>query len=185
MIQLFNKHYRRYKVNAIKKAYPKTNQQRKDLQSANHIAILFDASEEKAQEIATDFGDKLRQSGKKVTILGYVPKLRKSEQVPSFSYFTKRDLRNLSDTKCEVLSRFLKTEFDLFIGLFRTPNLQLEHLAYLTKASFKVGHYCLDHFSFDFLIEDKGGFNLKQMALDIHKYLPKITTKTKQLALAN
>ncbi len=184
MIQFLNKHYRRYKVNAIKKAHNITNKSRKDLQSAGNIAILFDATEERAFEIVSDFSDKLRQGGKKVTILGYLPKVKKSDQIPAFSYCTKRDLQTFSDPKNERLARFLKSEFDILIGLFKTPNLRLEHLAYVVNASFKVGHYCSDSFCFDLMLEEGDEFSLKNLALDVNKYLPKITTKSKQVALA-
>lgn len=183
MNQFLIKKFRHYSVNAAKKSIVQKNRNRKDIQQSNHIAIIFDSTKNDAENIVMNYCEKLRQMGKKVTLLGYLPRLRKSDKVPSFNYCTNTDLKKLLDPQSESLKHFLKQEFDMLIGFFETPNIKLERLAYATNAGFKVGHYCQQHFCFDFMVESSGAFNFKDFALDVNKFLNKIIISTKQLEL--
>lgn len=183
MKQFLIKRIRNYSVNAVKKSIVQTNRNRKDLQQANQIAIIFDSTKKDAESIVMNYCEKLRQMGKKVTLIGYLPKLKKADKVPSFSFCTNSDLKNLNEAKTESVRHFLKQEFDMLICFFETPNIRLEKLAYATKAGFKIGNFCENHFCFDFMVESKGMFDFKEFALDVNKYLNKISISTKKLEL--
>lgn len=164
---------RRLHKRALKKHFSKAQPLPKSLHSeAQHVALIFDASALENRKVVEGFAEKLRKSGKRVSLFAYF----NSKEKPSlpFSFFNKKDLNWRGLPKTKAIESFLAQPYDMIYCLWLGENLPLEYVGAVAKAGFKVGPYSNDLTRYDLMIDAKNT-ELSALLQQIEFYLTKIT----------
>ena len=127
---------------ALRKALDRQPSVRKSphYDEARIIGILFDASELEERNSVVKFAEKLRQSGKKVSLLGFFDHAVETSDF-LFPTFTEADFDWMLRPKGEALSHFLQESHDLLIHAGTRSNMFAEFIAASSKAKLRVGPY--------------------------------------------
>lgn len=110
-----------------------------NIDSANRIGILFNATKTNDVITVTQFADKLRSDGKEVFILGY--QNRKSKEEPGARIFNKSSVSIFGVPQDTKIDGFQKLNLDILICAFEEECLPLEYIVATSKAKFRVGAF--------------------------------------------
>lgn len=111
-----------------------------NMNDAKTIGIVYDSTNPDNDTVIATFAEKLRGQGKQVEILGFVND-KKIDTKPGVTIFNKKSLSWTLVPQDENVEKFANQKFDLLLGGFTGPNLPLEFIACISKASWRVGAY--------------------------------------------
>lgn len=171
----------RYGENVLIK---KIKQQKRTIQSCNidnaqSIGILFNATHSVSFEIIKNLVKDLSEKKRTIMVLGFVDSKQLIDHYlyrKGFEFFTRKELNWYEKPESEAVTEFMKKDFDLLISLSLQENYPLKYILSLSKAKFKVGRLTTAHDSLDLMIDiDKE----IQAMNDLQKELQSETEKTK------
>ena len=111
-----------------------------NMQNAQTIGILYEATNPASNVIVNNFCKLLRQHNKEITMLGYVDD-KNNETIFGELLINKKNLTwHLQPVHAEV-DRFIEKRFDILINAFIGESLPLQYIAALSNAKFRVGQF--------------------------------------------
>ncbi len=141
-----------------------------NINNANDIAIIFDASDVEKTAIINQFADSLRAMKKKIHLFGYY-NIPKPAINFNFPYFNKKNLNWYLEPNGVLVDEFIDRKFDILINACIDEILPLEYIAALSQASYRVGLYNPSKlFCYDMMIDMKEK-NLKKLVDQVKHYL--------------
>ncbi len=148
------------------------------LESARHISILFDATQEKHKEETLEFARNLEKKGKKVALLGYV-KVKQPPTGLSFDFFIQKELNWIGTPKSEKALAFIKEKPDLLLCFNPADEAPLAWLAAHAQAAMKIGFPTAYANDFDMILEIPAEKGIRYFTEQLHQYLDKIVLSAK------
>lgn len=144
---------------------------------ARNVGVLFDAHYEgKDALVINQFLKRLREEGKNVKALTYLPHERSNPFDFKFDFFTGKDLTMLGQFKTEVVDRFVNTEFDYLYCLNESAFLPFDFILAQSKARFRVGIYQPEQPAlFELMINPVAGQDLAQIVGEMLAYTRRIS----------
>jgi hypothetical protein len=123
----------------------KINKQRviPDYNDMKRIGILYNADSNEHEMLVQQFANELRESGKKVLLMGFVnQKDLPHQKKPHISneYFWKAHLNFIGLPITEKIGKFCNEPFDLLINMYFNDELPLQAMSLRSKALFKIGY---------------------------------------------
>lgn len=107
---------------------------------AKKIGVLFTMNNLDDYEEIRKFENKLKQEGKEVKVLCYLPK-----NVENFHFhydvFSNTDFSALGQVKARNIQEFNDQKFDYLLCLDPSPNLYIEYILAASSARFRIGNY--------------------------------------------
>ncbi len=141
---------------------------------AQHIGILFDATDDTDCKVILNFEKDLTQRRRKVSLLGYVNSNEKELPETGYTYFNRRGLKFDLTPKDEKAIEFMKQPFDILFCLHTKHSLPLEFIAAASNAKFKIGHYIEEQSDvYDFMVYGKSK-SIRAVIQQMERYLEKI-----------
>ncbi len=117
---------------------PRTVGHQVNLENAKSIGILFHADDLDQRKTIVRYADRLKKSGKKVRMLGYLSLADKQANFP-FTFFTKKNVDWAGRPKGDAVETFMQQGFDLLLIIHPKANRLFEYIALSTPAKLKVG----------------------------------------------
>lgn len=148
------------------------DRKRVNLDSAQSVALLFDATELAARDFVLQYANQLRGLGKKVKLLGYVEGNPENTEF-AFSCFTKKQVSWSLRPKSAEVDEFLNYTPDVLIFLSAEPHPWLEYIAALSKAHLRIGPATEHTYCFDVMIDAGNGTDLRQFVKQMELLLKK------------
>jgi hypothetical protein len=151
------------------------NRQIVNMKNVKTIGIVYDASEEAAYTIVSNFVRAFQDEQKIVRTLGFVnyrrlphycfPKL-------SYDYFTRRDLNWVYKPVNIKVNEFVKEEFDVVIDLCMHDCFPVRYVVGLSRAKLKVGRFGEKYSGiYDFMLNVDNKISLEDFIKEITHYL--------------
>lgn len=148
------------------------------LETAETVALLFDATNAEDFEVIKKFIKKLKESKKKVKALGYYDAKEIPVMMPSkleYDFFTRKQLNWHLKPNDVVVDNFIKEPFELLINLSMDHRMPLLYVLALSHASFKVGASHPRYLNYyDFMIDLPEQTSLSEYLSLLEKYLTMI-----------
>jgi hypothetical protein len=142
-------------------------------EKTKRIGILYDITKMSDSVFVDNYVQLLKKSGKKVELLAYKEVVEEGEEL-KVEYFTKKDSTWYGLPIGEVVNNFIETPFDILMALHINPVPQLEYIAALSHASFRVGCYDDDDSKvecYDLMIDNANNKSLQHFIQQIDKHL--------------
>jgi len=143
-----------------------------NIQYAQHIGIVYNATEYVSFEIIKDFAKKLSQHAN-VSILGYVNSKKLIDHYlyrKGFDFFSRNDLNWYYKPISEITEAFIKKTFDILIDLSLDKYYPIQYIVALSPAAFKVGKFSDDDKYLDLMIDmEKENEQMKKLHEEIVK----------------
>ncbi len=155
-----------------------------NLETAQSVGILFDATDPKNRETIADFAAKLARLGKKTRLLGFVaqPEKKTPTDLP-FVHFNKKSVNWYGRPSGEKTEAFCKEKFDLLLCLFSGENRPLEWLAARSSARMKAGGSLHFYKNLDLTVEIPAGKDLAELIAQLEFYFKRlVVAETRVLA---
>lgn len=148
-----------------------------NLDNAQTIGILFDATELSARDIIIQYAEQLRKRGKRsIKLLGYFDDPTDSENYP-FDYYNRKQVDWAFRPKGEQVQAFIKQPFDLLMNINSQSLIHTEYIAALSNAKLRVGP-CTEHtYCYDLMIDLSPKAGLKQFIEQAETLLGKTNIK--------
>ncbi len=151
-----------------------------NLDTAQHVGVIYNASEEHMIKEADEFFTYLKGRDIKHTSIGYakypivphycIPQLTKH-------FICKKDLNFCWIPRKSKIKLFTDEQYDLLISLDIEQNKTLQFIAAITKAKFKAGYYDEANLPFfDFLLKSDRA-EIKEYIKQLIHYLSVFNTK--------
>ncbi|MEL6718627.1 MAG: hypothetical protein AAFO82_11085 [Bacteroidota bacterium] len=140
-----------------------------NLESAQWIGILFDATTQKNREEILTYKKKLEKSGKKVQLLAYINS-RSKELDYNFPFFIRREVDWRGVPQSKAIEDFATRSFDLLLVIHPKTSIVFEYIVTLTDARLKVGPYTEDTKSYDFMVQTDDS-TISEFINQIEKYV--------------
>jgi hypothetical protein len=124
--------------------------------TAQHIGIIYNATEFISFEIIRNLVKDLTQDSRKITVLGYVDSKKLIDHYlyrKGFDFFSRNDLNWYSRPVASVVDRFIAEPFDILINLSLKDYYPIRYISALSPASFKAGIFSPDEMYLDFMID--------------------------------
>lgn len=138
------------------------------------IALVFESGAH--DKLVLEFARGLRNFGKEVKLLGYIPKKRKDlMDIPPFSHFTMDEIGWTGKPSSEDVESFLKARFDAFISLNPEEDHPLEFVETQVNSDFKIGLKISDEF--DLIVGQNDDTPWEELFHEIEYYLKFINQK--------
>lgn len=141
----------------------------------NSIALIFESSAN--DKLILEFARALRNYGKEVKLLGYIPKKRKDLlDIPAFSHFTRDEVGWTGKPSSEDVDKFLKVHYGAFISLNpKEEDHPLEFVENQVAGDFKIG---IKHNGpFDLVVGQNGATPWEELFHEIEYYLKFVNQK--------
>jgi len=155
-----------------------------NLDNADEIGILFDASEKSGYDLVYRYIKDLQDKNKKVKALGFVNDIKIPHYCHprlSFDYLTLNDLNWYYKPNNKFVTDFLKIDFDMCINFDKSDNMHLKYVAGLSKAKFKVGVYKESNEKYyDLMIKVKDSARLKDYINEVDHYISLLKSPEKK-----
>ncbi|MGP8214275.1 MAG: DUF6913 domain-containing protein [Bacteroidia bacterium] len=152
-----------------------------NLKDAKNVGIIYHAADVNEVELVKKYITYLREMGKKVRSVGYIPlKENPGNITTSMDHvcFTKKEVNWYFKPAMNFIDNFVKEEFDLLLDLNITMALPLIYVAALSKAKCKVGRYSEKYMNlYDVMIETDDQKTLKYFLQNVDIYMEKINKK--------
>lgn len=146
---------------------------------AKTIAIIFDATLLENRTRIEAFAQKLKQTGKRVTLFAFLN--NKNKISLPFRFFNKKDVDWRGMPKGFEVERFLSDSYDLLYAFYIGENLPLEAVGALTKARFKIGAFNGHALLYDVMI-DTQKIDLQYLISQTEYFLTTITKSQDELS---
>jgi hypothetical protein len=146
-----------------------------NIESAQHIGIIYNATEYVSFEIIRNLVRDLAQDSRKITVLGYVDSKKLIDHYlyrKGFDFFSRNDLNWYSKPVSSVVNHFMTEPFDILINLSLEDYYPIRYITALSPAAFKAGKYAPDEMHLDFMIDIE---KEKQTMKNLHKEIMKET----------
>lgn len=102
------------------------------------LAVVFESGRQ--DESVKAFVKRMKDNGKSVRLMAYIPKKRKELQdVPEFDHFTKDDINWFGKPKSEEVKKFLNDGYQVFITLNERQESPIQFITVSAKADFIIG----------------------------------------------
>ncbi|HAD95974.1 MAG TPA: hypothetical protein DCG19_01145, partial [Cryomorphaceae bacterium] len=116
------------------------------------VGIAFQAGQ--SEKAVLDYARELRNKGKEVHLLGYIPKRRKDiEGIPSYPWLCKSDVNWLGVPKGKEVSDFLALHFGVYIEILDAQSHPLDFVSSRVAADFKIGFSTREELGFDLSLQ--------------------------------
>ena len=140
------------------------------------IALVFESGPD--DKLIMEFARTLRNYGKEVKLLGYIPMKRKElRDIPAFSHFTKDEIGWTGKPSSEDAEQLIKQTFGAFISLNAQTDHPLEFLETQATADFKVG--VKQGHEFDLVVDYRDNTPLEDIFHEIEYYMKFINQTVK------
>ncbi len=116
------------------------------------IGLFFDATDLDERERVLKYAQRLKKSGKKVSLLGFFDSKLENPNY-TFPFFNRKNLDWALRPKKDEVDQFLKTEFDLVLFALPRSTYIAEYLGALSKARMRVGPVTDNTYAFDLMID--------------------------------
>ena len=146
---------------------------------AKTIAIIFDATILENRKWIEAFAQKLKNTGKRVTLFAFLN--TKTQVSLPFRFFNKKDVDWRGMPKGFEVERFLSESYDLLYAFYIGENLPLETMGALTKARFKIGAFNGHGLLYDLMI-DTQNIDLQYLISQADYFLTTITKSQDELS---
>lgn len=144
-----------------------------NLNSAQTIGVLFEASEEDRRKQVLDIVQDLEKQGKKVQLLGFFD-VRGPAPTTVFPAFTRKDLQWSRVPKSAICLDFSAKSFDLLLCLEPEPAEAMIWIAATSRAAMKIGFPTQGFDVFDLALEIPQSKDLRFFMDQLKIYLAKI-----------
>jgi len=127
-----------------------------NLEDAQSIGILFNATHSVSFEIVKNFVKELSERSKKIHVLGFVDSKQLIDHYlyrKGFEFFTRNQLNWYQKPESDAVKDFINQEFDLLINLNLEDSYPIKYILCLSKAHFKVGRFTDVHPYHDLMID--------------------------------
>jgi len=145
------------------------------LRGAKNVGVIFNARDEKQFSEIKLFVQELKQDGKEVRTLGFVPK---QEMITFFEnsiqheFFSNDDFNWYFKPKGRKVVGFMSEPFDLLIDLRLKKSIPLLFIVSLSRSTFKVGRFRKEFKEYyDLMIELEDEANLNYFIVQVKHYL--------------
>ncbi|NUQ22585.1 MAG: hypothetical protein HUU34_01435 [Saprospiraceae bacterium] len=147
-----------------------------NLDSAQTVGLLFDASSLTARSVVIQYADELRGRNKRVRMLGYLEGHPDTGEF-AFPCFSQKQLDWALCPKSKAVDEFLAQPLDVLLMMPPGQQPWLEYIAALSTAHLKVGPYTNHTYCFDVMIDMPAENDLKQFIRQVEQLLKKTNTK--------
>jgi len=152
-----------------------------NLKDAKTVGVIFNASDINEVELVKKYITYLRDNGKKVRSMGYVPLKELPGNITTsidHQCFTLKNVNLYYKPAIDFIGSFVKEEYDLLLDLNITTQLPLVFVAALSKAKCKVGRYSDKYMSlYDVMIETDDQKTLKYFLQNVDTYMEMLNKK--------
>lgn len=148
------------------------DRKRVNLDSAQSVALLFDATELGARDFVLQYANQLRDLNKKVKLLGFVEGNPEKTEF-AFPCFTRKQVNWALQPKGPEVEEFLNQSPDVLIFLSAEPLPWLEYIAALSKAHLRIGPATEHTYCFDVMIDTGNRADLRQFVRQMELLLKK------------
>ena len=127
-----------------------------NIDEAQHIGIIYNATEYVSFEIIKNLVKDLSHDSKKISVLGYVDSKKLIDNYlyrKGFDFFSKNELNWYYKPISPVVDQFINEPFDLLINLSLEDYYPIQYITTLSPARFKSGKYSPDNTCLDLMID--------------------------------
>ena len=155
----------------------KTNKRTKEvcnLDNAQSIGILYDATSEEQIKIIKPFVSYFFDLKKDVKALGYVNSKQLSfHHTPKLQYdfFYQKDLNWYYKPQNYIIDNFVKKEYDILINLCDSSIIPIKYLLASSIAHFKIGIHEENYEIYDLMISLKEDKSMEKLMHEIKHYI--------------
>mgnify|MGYP003685093619 FL=1 len=155
----------------------KTNKRTKEvcnLDNAQSIGILYDATSEEQIKIIKPFVSYFFDLKKDVKALGYVNSKQLSfHHTPKLQYdfFYQKDLNWYYKPQNYIIDNFVKKEYDILINLCDSSIIPIKYLVASSIAHFKIGIHEENYEIYDLMISLKEDKSMEKLMHEIKHYI--------------
>jgi hypothetical protein len=155
----------------------KTNKRTKEvcnLDNAQSIGILYDATSEEQIKIIKPFVSYFFDLKKDVKALGYVNSKQLSfHHTPKLQYdfFYQKDLNWYYKPQNYIIDNFVKKEYDILINLCDSSIIPIKYLVASSIAHFKIGIHEQNYEIYDLMISLKDDKSMEKLMHEIKHYI--------------
>ena len=109
-------------------------------EKARTVGVLFSVEDRLKHDVVCDFIQKLKDDGKKVTVLCFLGKNKENIDF-KFDYFSFDDVSFWGKIKSEGIDKFIDQEFDFLYNLDIKTNILIDYILAKSKSKCRVGIY--------------------------------------------
>lgn len=155
----------------------KTNKRTKEvcnLDNAQSIGILYDATSEEQIKMVKPFVSYFFDLKKDVKALGYVNSKQLSfHHTPKLQYdfFYQKDLNWYYKPQNYIIDNFVKKEYDILINLCDSSIIPIKYLVASSIAHFKIGIHEENYEIYDLMISLKDDKSMQKLMHEIKHYI--------------
>jgi hypothetical protein len=155
----------------------KTNKRTKEvcnLDNAQSIGILYDATSEEQIKMVKPFVSYFFDLKKDVKALGYVNSKQLSfHHTPKLQYdfFYQKDLNWYYKPQNYIIDNFVKKEYDILINLCDSSIIPIKYLVASSIAHFKIGVHEENYEIYDLMISLKDDKSMEKLMHEIRHYI--------------
>lgn len=155
----------------------KTNKRTKEvcnLDNAQSIGILYDATSEEQIKMVKPFVSYFFDLKKDVKALGYVNSKQLSfHHTPKLQYdfFYQKDLNWFYKPQNYIIDNFVKKEYDILINLCDSSVIPIKYLVASSIAHFKIGIHEENYEIYDLMISLKDDKSMQKLMHEIKHYI--------------
>ena len=155
----------------------KTNKRTKEvcnLDNAQSIGILYDATSEEQIKMVKPFVSYFFDLKKDVKALGYVNSKQLSfHHTPKLQYdfFYQKDLNWFYKPQNYIIDNFVKKEYDILINLCDSSIIPIKYLVASSIAHFKIGVHEENYEIYDLMISLKDDKSMEKLMHEIKHYI--------------
>ncbi len=163
---------------SLKKDLSNINQNNRsiiNIENANNIGILYNASTQKNKEIVNRFSKRIKEQKKTVISLGYQDKNKSQES--NLSYFNNSDLNWYNVPSGAGISMFNSKDYDILVAAFLLECKPLEYLVATSSAKCRVGSFnAMNTNQYELMINTKGNEDLNYFLDQVYNLLSQLKT---------
>lgn len=110
------------------------------LEKAQHIGILFNATDPARNVAIQHFASKYKQIDKRVEVLGFIDGSHPEEALP-FPHFSRKGISWLYIPKDPAVEHFMNQRFDILLNAYTDDFPVFDYITILSKAKMRMGLY--------------------------------------------
>lgn len=145
-----------------------------NLEDANSIGILYDATSDEQIKMVKPFVSYFFDLKKDVKALGYVNSKQLSfHHTPKLQYdfFCQKDLNWFYKPQNYIIDNFVKKEYDILINLCDSSIIPIKYLVASSIAHFKIGIHEENYEIYDLMISLKDDKSMEKLMCEIKHYI--------------
>ncbi len=120
-------------------------------QLLKRVGIAFEIPYEKA---VLQYARELRNKGKEVHLLGYIPKRKKEiEGIPAYPWICRSDLNWLGAPRAKEAKNFISLHFGVYIEIIDREKHPMDFISSRVAADFKIGFALRERWGFDLSLQ--------------------------------